>query len=77
MEATMDTFQVKLWLRENSQPIVYAALATYEKGSFYCIVYLDGTGVRQVRKFPVASIWASEEEYKHVGWTPTAAARKG
>jgi hypothetical protein len=71
----MDTFEVKLWLRENSQPIVYAALATYEKGSFYCVVYMDSGGVKRVKKFPVASIWASEEEYLYVGWAPTAQAK--
>ena len=68
----METYQVKLWLKENSQPITYAALATYEKGSFFCIAYMDRDGIKQARKFPVANIWAVEEEYKYIEWTPTA-----
>ena len=68
----METYQVKVWLRENSQPIIYKALATYEKGSFFCIAYIDKDDIKQVRKVPVCSIWAVEEEYKYIGWTPTA-----
>ena len=67
-----DTYEVKIWLRENSQPIVYKALATYEKGTFFCIAYIDHNGTKQVRKFPVTSIWAVEEEYKYIQWIPTA-----
>ena len=68
----METYQVKLFLQGNAQPIVYAALASYETANFFCIVYVDSEGVKRVRKFPVWSIWAVDQEYKYISWKPTA-----
>jgi len=69
-----ETFDVSVWLKGNSQPIVYASLATYEQGSYTCIAYHGADGQKRVRKFPTASIWAIDCEYKYVGWVPTAQA---
>jgi len=68
----METYEVAIWLGPNSQPIVYDALTTYEKGSFFCIAYFDRYDTKRVRKFPVSAIWAVDEEYKYIGWMPTA-----
>lgn len=70
----MDTFEVKVWLNGNSQPIVYAALATYEQLSYTCIVYINNKSQKRVRKFPTDHIWAVDAEYKYIEYKPTAQA---
>lgn len=54
----METFTVKVWLKETSQPIIIHAVNAYQKGGFYCVY--DGT---IVHKFPLISIFRVQEEY--------------
>jgi hypothetical protein len=50
--------QVKIELKETSQPIILNANNTYTKGSLFC-VYADG----KVQKFPLDNIWRVTEDY--------------
>jgi len=62
----METFEVVIWLKGNSQPIEYDALARYEQVSYTCIVYLKDGG-RRVVKYPTTDVFRVEEEYKYIG----------
>jgi hypothetical protein len=50
---------VSVRLKETSQPLVFRAKNTYEKGSFFCIFQDNGT----VKKIPIASIFDIDEDY--------------
>jgi len=52
--------EVKLELKETSQPLVLAAKNTYTKGGLFCVYTADD----KVQKFPVASIFRVTEDYK-------------
>ena len=68
----MDTYEVAIWLEGNTQPMTYKALAVYQQRAYTCIAYIDKHGNKRVRKFPTDHIWALDEEYRYIGWTPTA-----
>lgn len=52
--------EVKIELKETSQPIVLAAQNTYTKGPMFCVYDSEG----KVQKFPLANIWRVTEDYK-------------
>jgi hypothetical protein len=70
------TYEVKVWIEGNTQPIVYQALAVYQQRAYTCIAYVDKNGNKRVRKFPTDHIWAIDEEYKYVEYKPTAQEKK-
>lgn len=45
---------VEVWLYRTSDPLVFSALSTYEKGSFYCV---HDAVDRKIRKFPIMHIF--------------------
>lgn len=49
---------VKIELKETSQPIFVHATNTYTKGPFYCVY--EG---KKVYKFPLNNLWRITEEY--------------
>lgn len=60
----MNVIQVKVQLKETSQPIDHPAVTTYIKGPFFTILRPDDTVV----KYPVADIWRVIEDYGyHLG----------
>lgn len=54
----MDKIEVKIELKETSQPIVRQAVSTYTKGPMFCVY--DGT---RVEKYPIESIFRITENY--------------
>lgn len=54
--------EVKIELKETSQPIVLAAVNTYTKGDLFCVLLAPPS--LTVQKFPVANIWRVTEDYK-------------
>ena len=50
---------VKIELKETSQPVFLEAVNTYTKGPFYC-VYVDK---EHVYKFPLDNVWRITESY--------------
>jgi hypothetical protein len=50
---------VKVWLEKTSQPLVFEATATYEKGGMFCVC--DRVAVQ---KFPIDHIFRVVEDYK-------------
>lgn len=61
----MGTYEVLLWLKGNSQPIVYSSLGLYVKGPYTCIIFMQD-GVQKVHKYPTADVFRVEEEYRYV-----------
>lgn len=57
---------VTVELKETSQPLVYEAENTYQKGDMFC-VYIMGAWKSRVCKFPVANIWRVTEDYHAKG----------
>ena len=56
----MRTIEVKVQLKETSQPIIHAkTVTTYTKGPFFCLLREDDTVV----KYPVADVWRVVEDY--------------
>lgn len=53
-----DYIEVRIELKETSQPIVIQAVNAYTKGPLYCVY--DG---ERVVKFPLANIWRVVEQY--------------
>lgn len=51
--------EVKIWLKETSQPLKKQAKVTYQKGDFY-VVILEGN---IVEKYPIGNIWRVSETY--------------
>lgn len=72
----MKTYEVLVWLNGNTQPIRYDARAIYQQGALLCCAYIDKEGCTRVRKWPISSIWAIDEEYKYLEWNPTATVEK-
>ena len=60
----MKQIEVRVQLKETSQPIVHPAITTYTKGPFFCILRPDDTVV----KYPTADVWRVIEDYGyHLG----------
>jgi hypothetical protein len=56
----MKTIEVKVQLKETSQPIIHPrTVTTYTKGPFFCLLREDDTVV----KYPTADIWRVVEDY--------------
>lgn len=69
---TYETYEVALWLEGNTQPILYEALVVYQQRVYTCIAYIDKNGKKRVDKYPTDHIFRITEEYKYIGWMPTA-----
>lgn len=55
--------KVQVWLSETSQPIVFDAESTYQKGDMFCVKY---AGITKTKKFPLDHIFCViEEEFVH------------
>jgi len=52
--------KVEVWLYQTSEPLVFAAHSTYQKGDLFCVYdAVDG----MVRKFPLQHIFRIVEGY--------------
>jgi len=51
--------RVEVWLKETSEPLVYDAISTYQKGDLFCVYCTD----EKVRKFPFIVIHKIVESY--------------
>ena len=51
---------VEVWLYKSSEPLVFSAISTYQKGDMFCVY--DAID-HKVRKFPIMHIFRVVEDY--------------